>query len=204
MSNETSETKVLTGYGHLHQVDLTIGKKYEIITGSEYHHGPYIVDDIGDWRSADAAYWAEPLVETENPKAGIGADKAPFFGVPSSALVAMGNVMAGGALKYGAFNYRDTRIAVSTYHDAILRHFHLYMDGEDCDPLDTTPPGSGVSHLAHIMACCALMIDAAENGMLDDDRSKTGKVRIPSTIHTSRVEKTHKILSAKSAQNFKM
>ncbi len=93
--------------------------------------------------------------EVTNPKAKWGADKAPFFGVPSSAQIALGAVMGGGAYKYGVFNYRETKIAASTYHDAIMRHMQLWFDGEDSDPLDSgegKPPGSGISHLAHIMA----------------------------------------------------
>ena len=79
--------------------------------------------------------------------------------------------MAGGAYKYGAYNYRDTKIAASTYHDAIMRHFMLWADGEDIDPESNAP------HLAHVMACAALMIDADATGMLTDDRNKTGTVR---------------------------
>jgi len=109
--------------------------------------------------------------EVENPKAAIGAAKAPFFGIPWTAVIEMGTVMDGGAYKYGAYNYRDTRISTTTYHDAILRHFMLWADGEEVDP------ESRCSHLAHIMACCALMIDARETNMLEDSRSKTGAVR---------------------------
>ena len=110
-------------------------------------------------------------LEVENPKAAIGAAKAPFFGIPWTAVIEMGTVMDGGAHKYGAYNYRDTRISTTTYHDAILRHFMLWADGEDDDP------ESKASHLAHVMACCALMIDADHGDMLEDDRSKTGNVR---------------------------
>ena len=110
-------------------------------------------------------------LETTNPKAAFGAAKAPFFGIPSSALIWLGNVMGGGGYKYGLFNYRKTRIAVSTYNDAITRHLYLYMDGEDTDP------ESGAPHLAHVMACCALLMDAQMSGKCDDDRSKTGLVR---------------------------
>ena len=110
-------------------------------------------------------------VLVENPKAAIGASKAPFFGIPWTAVIEMGTVMDGGAYKYGAYNYRDSRISTTTYHDAILRHFMLWADGENTDP------ESKASHLAHIMACCALMIDARETDMLEDDRSKTGAVR---------------------------
>lgn len=115
-----------------------------------------------------------------NPKACWGAAKANFWGVPSSALIWLGNVMGSGGYKYGFYNYRDTKISASTYHDAIQRHLALYFDGEDLDPLidgPGNPPGSGAPHLAHVMACCALLLDAQENGMMVDDRSKTGNVR---------------------------
>lgn len=120
-----------------------------------------------------------------NPKAKWGDAKAPFFGIPMSAVIQMGTVMGGGGFKYGLFNYRETDIKASTYHDAILRHLSLYFDGEDYDPvsaaapgeIDDECPGSGAHHLAHVMACCALMIDAQESGRLIDDRSKTGLVR---------------------------
>lgn len=103
-----------------------------------------------------------------NPKAAHGAAKAPFFGIPWSAVVWLANVMRGGALKYGFYNYRETKIAASTYHDAIMRHFLLWADGEDIDS------ESGCPHLAHVMACCALYLDANELDMVTDDRNKTG------------------------------
>jgi hypothetical protein len=118
-----------------------------------------------------AGWKDESVTPVENPKAAIGAAKAPFFGIPWTAVIEMGTVMDGGAHKYGAYNYRDTRISTTTYHDAILRHFMLWADGEDNDP------ESKSSHLAHIMACCALMIDADVGCMLEDDRSVTGSVR---------------------------
>ena len=141
---------------------------------------PVRLDDLAPGKYYDTETRTEFLVPTENPKAAFGAAKAPLFGIPWSAVASLGTVMGGGGYKYGLYNYRDTKIATSTYHDAILRHFMLWADGEDVDPVavDGDPvPGSGVSHLAHIMACCALMIDAEVNGMLDDDRSKTGHMR---------------------------
>lgn len=83
----------------------------------------------------------------------------------------VGRVMAIGAAKYGAFNYRDTAIQSSIYQDAMERHAALWFDGEDNDP------ETGVSHLASIMASCAILLDAQAGGKLDDDRHKTGRVR---------------------------
>jgi hypothetical protein len=44
-----------------------------------------------------------------------------------------------------------------------------WFSGEDIDP------ESGVSHLAHVMACCNIVLDAKEHGKLNDNRLTTGK-----------------------------
>jgi hypothetical protein len=61
-----------------------------------------------------------------------------------------------------------------------------YVDGEDLDP------ESGMDHLAHIMACCAVLLDAKAAGKLNDDRTpgpapeylsaEVAKVKPPSPI----------------------
>jgi Domain of unknown function (DUF5664) len=106
-----------------------------------------------------------------NPKKALGDLKAPMFCLPNTALIEANAVMASGAVKYGAFNFRDTAIDATTYIGAINRHFALWQDGEDNDP------ETNRSHLAHIMACCSLALDAQHTGMFIDDRSKTGKIR---------------------------
>lgn len=103
-----------------------------------------------------------------NPKEAMGAAKAPMNACPNTALAELYNVMGGGAHKYGLYNFRDTDISAQTYIGAIRRHLFLWEDGTDTDE------ESGMSHLAHIMACCALAIDAGYTGKLIDDRSKTG------------------------------
>ena len=115
----------------------------------------------------------QPLGDTAggtNPKKAHGALKAPMNACPNTALIELNAVMAGGAHKYGIFNFRDSDIDCLTYISAIRRHFMLWEDGEDTDP------ESGRHHLAHIMACCALALDAHHTGKLVDNRSKTGLV----------------------------
>ena len=74
-------------------------------------------------------------------------------------------VLAHGADKYGKRNWRVDPIRTSTYEAAILRHFMAYFyDMEDIDP------DSGLNHLYHIRACCAVMLDAEMHGTLVDDR----------------------------------
>jgi hypothetical protein len=73
--------------------------------------------------------------------------------------------MEHGARKYGRFNWREHTVTVSVYTDAIMRHLMAYVDGEDLDP------ESGINHLAHVMACCAVLLDAKAMGKLNDDRT---------------------------------
>lgn len=109
--------------------------------------------------------------EGTNPKAAMGALKAPMGYCPPTAIIEMEAVMAGGGWKYGPYNFRDTKIDAMTYIGAIDRHFKLWQDGVDSDK------ESGRSHLAHIMACCALALDAQHTGSFTDNRHKSGLVQ---------------------------
>ena len=113
-----------------------------------------------------------PPGPTVNPKELAGSKKPAIWSVfPRWVAHAVGRVMSVGAAKYGAFNYRESRIAASTYEDAIERHAALWFDGEDNDP------ETGVSHLASVIASCILLMDAQRTGQLEDNRQKTGIVR---------------------------
>lgn len=118
----------------------------------------------------------EPCVprtaQAVNPKELAGAKKPASWSVmPRWVALQVGRVMSVGAAKYGAFNYRETPIAASTYQDALERHLALWFDGEDNDA------ETGVSHLASAIASCTLLLDAQATGQLVDDRQKTGLVR---------------------------
>lgn len=107
-----------------------------------------------------------------NPKEATGSKKPGVYSVfPRWVSLLVGRVMETGASKYGKFNYRDSSIAADTYEDAMERHAQLWFDGEDNDP------ESGVSHLAHVIACATLLLDAQATGKLHDNRQKTGIVR---------------------------
>jgi hypothetical protein len=119
--------------------------------------------------SAEDAVLNSPVV---NPKELAGAKKPATWSVmPRWVIALVGRVMSVGAAKYGAFNYRESSISASVYQDALERHLSLWFDGEDEDA------ESGVSHLAHAIACCSLLLDAQGTGKLHDDRQKTGLVR---------------------------
>jgi hypothetical protein len=103
-----------------------------------------------------------------NPKTAMGAAKIPHFVVPPSARHALAEAMADGAKKYGPFNWREKRVAVSVYISAALRHIDAYVDGED------TAEDSGAMHLGHAMACLGIIIDAKTFGNIIDDRPLPG------------------------------
>lgn len=107
---------------------------------------------------------------TVNPKTLIGAKKPALLSVlPTTALLILGAVMRLGASKYGAYNFRNSNVPSSTYIDAAMRHMMSWWDGEDTDP------ESGVSHLGHVMACMAIVIEAKALGRLTDDRPTSGR-----------------------------
>lgn len=106
-----------------------------------------------------------PLPST-NPKRAFGVKKpSPQF-VPPIALIEESVVMALGAAKYGAYNWQDDPVDATTYYSAALRHLLSWFSGEDKDP------ESGASHLAHVRACMAILLDASASGKLIDDRPK--------------------------------
>lgn len=103
-----------------------------------------------------------------NPKDVLGRNKPPLNLIPPVALVETAMAFKLGATKYGPFNWREHTVAASVYTGAILRHLACYQDGENTDI------ESGVSHLAHVIACAAIILDAASIGKLVDDRPRKG------------------------------
>ena len=104
------------------------------------------------------------------PEAAIkhDADKPRLDLIPPEALIAVGEVFAYGAEKYGEWNWRKG-MEHSRLVSALLRHLMAHQMGEDKDP------ESGHTHLAH-MSCNALMLlDSylSEDGV--DDRWKKEK-----------------------------
>jgi len=106
--------------------------------------------------------------DTANPKDRIGSRKPQLHTVPASANILEAAVLTLGASKYGAFNWRETKVSASVYVSALLRHLSQWFDGEDADT------ESGVSHLAHARANLSILIDAMHCETLIDDRPASG------------------------------
>lgn len=99
-----------------------------------------------------------------NPKDAIGCKKLPMDLVPTTGIEEESLAFLEGALKYGKFNWRISGVSASIYIAAIKRHLAKFENGED------RARDTDVHHLASIRACCNIILDAALNGMLNDDR----------------------------------
>lgn len=120
----------------------------------------------GDPAEVLAHHGAE--TKPSNPKDVIGSTKPPLSCVPTGPLYEVGAAMLDGSAKYGRHNWRVIGVRSSVYYDAALRHLMKWWEGEEFDQ------DSGCHHLAHAVACCLIVRDAANLGQLTDDRPVPG------------------------------
>lgn len=102
----------------------------------------------------------------DNVKTAAAATKPKTSAIPPTAILQLGEAMQNGADKYGRFNWRTTTVSATVFYDAINRHLLEWMDGID------RASDSKVHHLAHIMANCAIILDAEKHKVFNDDRLK--------------------------------
>lgn len=105
-----------------------------------------------------------------NPKDAVGVTKPSMTIVPKVPLYHMAAAFEDGSRKYGRHNWREVNVLASVYLDAAVRHLTLWEAGEE------VADDSSVHHLAHAMACLAILIDAQAHGTLSDDRVKAPAV----------------------------
>lgn len=117
--------------------------------------------------------WIDPpkKVDTSNPKDVIGSTKLPVELWPATATILGSLALLDGLMKYGRTNWRATDVRASIYVAACKRHLDAWFEGEDIDP------DSKVPHLAHALACLAILVDADASGTLIDDRQMQIKYR---------------------------
>ena len=128
-------------------------------------------------------------LKNTNPKDLIGSDKLPLHLFPQTANIYGALALLDGALKYGRSNWRVAGVRASIYYDAILRHLNKWFGGIDIDS------DSGLPHLAHAIACIAILIDAKEANKLKDDRMYPvgyEKILKKMTKHVKRLKEKHK------------
>jgi len=104
------------------------------------------------------------IVTSNNPKDVASRSKCPVDLVPPCLIRSTAEALKSGAAKYGEFNWRTEPVQLRNYLAAIMRHTLAILDGDDYDA------DSGLEHLSHIAATCAIVMDAADHGTLIDDR----------------------------------
>ena len=107
---------------------------------------------------------AVPEGKAINPKDRIASNKLPLDLVPDTIPAYAALAFVEGAAKYGAYNWRVAGVRASVYRAALDRHLKSWWNGEDADP------ATGVPHLASIIACSGILLDAGLAGKLTDDR----------------------------------
>lgn len=123
----------------------------------------------GEWgEKGPACDCNERAAPDTNPKTAVGLTKPSLRAIPPAALLHLGRAMSNGEGKYGLFNWREHAVSSSVYYDAAMRHLLAWWDGEN------EAADSGVHHLAHVMACCAIVLDAHASGKLNDNRGLPG------------------------------
>lgn len=107
-------------------------------------------------------------VSNFDPKGEEGKKKPQLALIPPVFNTQLANALAFGAYHrkepYGPWNWRKTKVEYMTYIHAMKRHIDALLERED------VASDSGVHHLGHIAASCAIVLDAAKHGTLVDDR----------------------------------
>lgn len=103
-----------------------------------------------------------------NPKKLYGAQKPDLSLIPPVGDLHMAMAFENGAGKYGAYNWRKDPVEAMTYIAAMKRHIDLFLDGQDYSS------DANVHNLGHAMACCAILLDSQELGILIDNRPRPG------------------------------
>jgi hypothetical protein len=99
-----------------------------------------------------------------NPKDFAGSAKLPMDLVPDTIEAEVALAYLEGALKYGRYNWRIAGVRSSIYRSALRRHLAKWWNGENRDQI------TKVKHLASIIACAGILLDAELCGKLRDDR----------------------------------
>lgn len=99
-----------------------------------------------------------------NPKDAVGSGKLALELVPDTIEAEVALAYLEGALKYGRFNWRVAGVRASIYRAALRRHLMRWWNGEDRDKK------TRVKHLASVIACAGILLDAELCGKLTDDR----------------------------------
>lgn len=110
----------------------------------------------------------ESLTAARSPGLKLDHGKPPLSLVDRYAIEQIGQVLAFGARKYAAHNWREG-IQYSRLLDAAMRHLYAFADGEDLDA------ESGLSHIAHAGCCVVFLLGMINAKPEMDDRYRKPK-----------------------------
>ena len=135
-------------------------------------------------------------MKNTNPKDAIGCNKLPIHLWPETATALGCLGLLDGTLKYGRTNWRVSGVRASIYFDAVRRHLAAWFEGENLDP------DSGLPHLAHALACLAIVVDADAAGKLKDDRMVPGGYRRLANALTPEVKRLKELRKGLNPEHF--
>jgi hypothetical protein len=112
-----------------------------------------------------------------DPKKTQSVQKPQLQLIPPALNAPLAAALHNGSTKYGPWNWRENKVDLMTYIGAMRRHLDALLDGADI------AQDSGVHHLGHVAASCAIVLDAQAHGTLVDNRPTVN------TNHTSQEQK---------------
>lgn len=115
-----------------------------------------------------------PTVDQTNPKDKFGIKKVLLGLLPAAGKIYGALAMMVGAHKYGPYNWREKKVLMSVYLDAMERHIAKFRDGEDAEVDPAAAEFGAIPHLGNIIACASILADAIEGGYIIDDRPAKG------------------------------
>lgn len=121
-----------------------------------------------EWNASEADFADQDILASGNPKDLIGVKKPSFEFIPMATVMQTNEAFRDGAAKYGAFNWRQSKVRADVYYNAALRHITQWYLGND------KASDSKIDHRAHAIACLMILMDAEEQGSLIDNRPKVG------------------------------
>lgn len=127
-----------------------------------------------------------------NPKDLIGSSKLDLGLVPDTIPIFAALAFTEGATKYGSMNWRVAGVRASIYHAALKRHLAKWWNGENADAKTKVP------HLASVIACAGIILDAGVVGKLVDDRPPVAQIEALITEHeaiVAHLKEMHKDLN---------
>jgi hypothetical protein len=123
-------------------------------------HAWFTVSEMNNWAEGKLAQGTTPeAMATQGVK--FDADKPRMELLDAYAIEELAKVLAFGAKKYDAHNWRKG-ITKGRLIAAALRHLFAYLRGENVDP------ETGLSHVAHAMCCCMFLLGLEHRPELDD------------------------------------